>query len=486
MMLTVTVRFLHETIRAGSPDDTVMAGGEPEGEWPPSPARLFSALVAADGTRDRCRVTDGSELAELESLGAPRILADKNINTTTLRSRFVVKDATSKGLVQNYPGRTSSEVRPGAKLSPETPLVAYVWDADVDNETVVALRKRAARVGYLGCADSPVQVAISTRALPEELTEWRPGAPSGVALPVPYPGFMEALDHAFDEWSAGKASRRSWIPTRRERYAPAARIDESETASPTTIWLELDHRVAGRRALLLTETLRAAVLDHYDRLSDDAGPSGTRAPWQLHGHAVPDDITRPYQIARYLPLCNVGHVHSDGAVHGAAIWLPPGTPPDVIERVRAVTYRLGKEELVGAGLRVRVAIRDAASSRKWSTQPERWSRPATRWFSATPVVAQRGRRGGPRFEDVCKWFEDAGYPRPSEVNISPTPTATGVVKLAPWEVHRNGKNRYPYYWLDVTFGREIEGPICIGRNRSFGMGLLAPVIGESGRQDQQR
>jgi CRISPR-associated protein Csb2 len=46
-MLAITVTLLHGTIRAGSPDDTILAGGEPTGEWPPSPARLFSALVAA-------------------------------------------------------------------------------------------------------------------------------------------------------------------------------------------------------------------------------------------------------------------------------------------------------------------------------------------------------------------------------------------------------------------------------------------------------
>ena len=61
-MLTVTVRLLHGTIRAGTPDDTVLAGGDPVGEWPPSPARLYSALVAADRTGPRCTGTTGEEL----------------------------------------------------------------------------------------------------------------------------------------------------------------------------------------------------------------------------------------------------------------------------------------------------------------------------------------------------------------------------------------------------------------------------------------
>ena len=66
-MLAVSVEFLHGTFR-GDPDGTANTGRLTRGEWPPAPFRLFAALVAADGTRERCTVTDGAELEWFERL----------------------------------------------------------------------------------------------------------------------------------------------------------------------------------------------------------------------------------------------------------------------------------------------------------------------------------------------------------------------------------------------------------------------------------
>ena len=162
-MLTVTVELLHGTIRAGSPDDTVMAGGA-EGEWPPSPARLFSALVAGDGTRDRCEVTTGDGFRWLEAQAPPVIHASpsEDVLTSASRPRFVVVDSTNDGAVQDYPARTSREVRPGPRQAPRDTTISYVWpDAAPPPDAVAGLEARAARVGYLGCADSPVRVVVS-------------------------------------------------------------------------------------------------------------------------------------------------------------------------------------------------------------------------------------------------------------------------------------------------------------------------------------
>lgn len=74
-MLVVSVELLHGTFR-GDPDGTANTGGLSRGEWPPSPSRLFAALVAADGTGERCRVTDGSELRWFVRLPPPVIHAD--------------------------------------------------------------------------------------------------------------------------------------------------------------------------------------------------------------------------------------------------------------------------------------------------------------------------------------------------------------------------------------------------------------------------
>lgn len=496
-MLTISVRLLHGTIRAGSPDDTVMAGGEPSGEWPPSPARLFSALVAADGSGERCRVTDGSELRVLEGLGPPTIHADRyeNVLRTALLPRYVVKPGHAKpenklpnadarvhdryGLkvVHGYPDRQSETYRPGVSAAPRHPRIEYVWQDDVAREIVDALAIRAARVGYFGCSDSPATVTASTEPPVGDLPAWTPGE-TGVALPIPFPGFLDALDAAYDAWCGGQPVKRSWVPTRRARYAATRGLRAAD--QPISIWLSFDRSQPARRALLVAETLRAAVIKGTDAAVGEAnGARGSRAPWILHGHDIPESVQRPYQLARFLPLMNVGYARSTGAIHGAAIWLPSGTEPETVEAVRAAVFSSARD-LRAAGLRVTATPR-LAQAGAWSTDPKRWAGPSTRWFSATPAVAERGRRKGPSADDVREWFVNAGHPVPDRVKISAVPTRPGVPYLHPSEVHREGKSRHPYVWLEIGFNEPVTGPLCVGRSRSFGMGLLAPLYAPPAR-----
>ena len=169
-MLSISVELLHGTFR-GDPDGTANTGGLSRGEWPPSPARLFAALVAADGTGEACRVTDGAELEWLERLPPPVIHADPNPVHQPLQPRFVVRHggAPAKGTHHEYVGRSGALSRAGVRVAPRPPPphVVYQWDVVPPPDTTLdALRRRAARVGYLGSADSPVRVRVTAGMLP--------------------------------------------------------------------------------------------------------------------------------------------------------------------------------------------------------------------------------------------------------------------------------------------------------------------------------
>ena len=133
-MLTICVEFLHGTFRA-DPDGTANTGRLTRGEWPPSPARLFAAFVAADGTRQNCRVTEGEELAWFEQLPPPAIHADSRHCHQKLRVRYVVKQhprGTSK-THQEYVARSGAPVWAGVRVVPRDPRVVYRWDAQTPN-----------------------------------------------------------------------------------------------------------------------------------------------------------------------------------------------------------------------------------------------------------------------------------------------------------------------------------------------------------------
>ncbi len=126
-MPAISVELLHGTFR-GDPDGTANTGRLTRSEWPPSPARLFAAFVASDGTREKCRVADGAELAWFERLPPPVIYADAWPRHQELTPRYVVKHQSGFQKVkkdghvqlrvhQEYIGREGTLVRAGVRVS---------------------------------------------------------------------------------------------------------------------------------------------------------------------------------------------------------------------------------------------------------------------------------------------------------------------------------------------------------------------------------
>ncbi len=473
-MLAIRVQFLHGVLRAGSADDVAMTGLDDPGEWPPSPARLFSALVAGGGTSDRCAIGDGSELEVLERADPPQIIADADADVlrSPLRPRFVVVDdcyvegkTRQTQAVHEYLARTSAAVRPGTRMAPKRAEVAYVWrDLDLSPEQFDSIILRAARVGYLGCSDSPVRLTVSTDTCPDDAgRRWMAEDSGAHTMPVPYPGFTSALDNAFAQWLTGPV-RRAWIQTPRARYAAPGDGLARPAISPTVLWFLLGRSVSMRFALALTETLRAATLDLYARFADEDVPA------VLHGHGFADSGRNH---AQFLALPDVGLPNSSGRIHGVAVWLPTDTPPEASTKLRLALAHL--DTLVRPGW-FDVAVHPHGGQRRpWAGSPSRWAGPARRWVAALPVVHERWTSSGPGREEFERWFHHAGFEcRVLACQNSAAPLLHGSARLRPEQVHRQGRSQHPYSFIEVLLDREIQGPVAIGRGRQFGMGLMAP------------
>ena len=483
-MLTISVELLHGTIRAGSPDDTVLAGRDPIGEWPPSPARLFSAFVAAAGTRSRCMVTSGDELEWFEALEPPIIVASgpEDVLSSPLNSRYVVMNKGADGAVQEYPARIAKEIRPGVRQAPKDPSITYVWPNAVPSaDHLGALSRRAGRIGYLGCADSPVRVTVTEAPSLPDAFVWRPDHSGSHTLPVPFPGFLDALDRAYDAWCAGQPVRRSWVLTRRARYRSPSSLDSPVVASTRQmIWLRFERAISGRHLLTMTETLRAAVLDHVQRLAPEVA-----LPAVLHGHRPPGE--RGSQ-ADFLGLLDVGHARATGRLMGAAISLPADADPALVQLVRTAVARLASAELVGpvgrpeetASFHLEVGLY-GGERRPWAAVPERWMGPSKAWLSATPVVHERWSKRGPQLEEVARWCIHAGIPEAAKlvkVRLSRHPIVAGGMDLPATRVFRAKQDRRPYSHMALLFDRLVEGPIVVGRSRQYGFGLFVPAPSE--------
>ena len=359
-MLAISVELLHGTFR-GDPDGTANTGRLSRGEWPPSPARLFAALVAADGTRQACRVTDGAELAWFERLPPPAIHADGRPCHQLLEPRYVVrhKGSAEKGTHQEYIGRLGAVSRAGVRVAPRAPRVVYSWNVESPPEEILdALQRRAARVGYLGASDSPVRVRVTTRPPVTSIDTFAPDRRGELVLDVPAPGRLQVLDRMYDEWCARGASvSRLQFPALQQGVpycspgsaAPAHRGD-------VAAWLRLGEPVSGRRLSTVTALFKEAVLSQHQRIFGEP-------PAMLHGHGF---SASGYEIARYLALPDVGYRWSRGRIHGLALWLPPDSDLAVSQRARDAAFAIRR--LTGRGVDVSVAPRDG-EARPLATHP---------------------------------------------------------------------------------------------------------------------
>lgn len=473
-MLAITVELLHGTYRA-DPDGLAHTGGLDRGEWPPAPLRLLAALVAADGTRDLCRFTDGSELAFLEACDPPQIYASEPRRTEhqILQARYVVRHKPAGGPERNthqeYPGRVGVQLRPGVRVAPASPTVAYVWDVEPPAGTVEALAARAARVGYLGTADSPVRVSVSTERPADLGAPYVPDSEGNLHVGVPQVGVIAAMDAHFDRWvEQGASVHRSQSPGLRRLATYRAPGEPAETVrpEPSVLWVRLERAVSGRRIGAVTEAFKAAVLDRYQR--DNGEP-----PRVLHGHGFEQN---GYDLARFLALPDVANPHSRGRIHGLALWLPPGTDAAVEERCRDSLR--GLTVLVGSGFRVGCGAW-AGESRPWAANPARWQGRARRWVTAFPALYER-RVPELTLAEVGRWCVHAGLPQPVTFRSERVPLVPGAVDLHPREVNRPGLPARRYSHLELRFAEAVRGPIAVGAGRQRGLGLLVPLPGGEG------
>ena len=295
MTLVISVEFLHGTFR-GDPDGTANTGRLDRGEWPPSPARLFAALIAAGGIGDSCRFSDGSELELLEQLPPPTIVADPEPAHQRLLPRFVVRHGgpPARGSHHEYLGRAGTVNRSGVRVAPRRPQVDFVWDDAAPSAAVfTALRARAARIGYLGASDSPVRIRIAVSADPvlRAKPAFVPDQTGDVFVNVIQSGDLAHWGRFHDQWTRHGASvSRSQFPALRHpaRYrSPLA--PESEDRGSVVAWLRIDPAVSGRRIAILTALFKRAVLRRYQ---DQFG----EPPAVLHGHGFKETWLRNCKV----------------------------------------------------------------------------------------------------------------------------------------------------------------------------------------------
>ncbi len=444
-------------------------------EWPPHPARVFSALLAgARGEADR------AALRWLEQQPPPVVVAAGQVESARRAAYVVTNKLSEKGGSQFHPGRTNG-LRVRSRAVPAEPTATMIWAGPADESHIRRLDDMARRIPYLGRSTGIALAAAAVRADDGLVGGRQSGVEvfepcdlldGEVSLRVPYPGFVAELDAQFE------VDRPAWEVARYRSYRrrPALSEDTDEgvgTAdrvvpsvySDVVVFQFSGLRPQPQLAMAMTEALRSAVL----RAANGAAPTA------LHGHGADG---RPH--VAFLALPDVGHSHADGHLLGLAVAVPDLSVQERAAVLRAVLGlrrpdRNGLVELAVPRLGTVDLIYQPGLVRPWGASPQRWRRGSRRWVSATPVVLDRYPRHPEQVvAEVRRCMGTVGLPEAVDVRVSREPLLPGAARLRPLDLPKQVRGRL-FQHVAVTFDRRVSGPVLVGAGRYLGAGLFAPV-----------
>ena len=493
-------------------------------EWPPHPARLFSALVAEWGPAPEPDDAERDVLQQIERWGAPSIVAsdaferspvihyvpvnDANVTGEALWRR--VRQAEEAAHVLGDAGATEKQRTSAAKrlaaardvsdltgvgartgsstlpqdrgkqartfpsVTPIEPIVTYVWPAaNLDDRQVTVFDGLLERVSRLGHSSSLVSCRVVADPPPPN---WIPDADGKLAIRGVEPGQLLALRGLFEQHRGSKPRS---LPSTTIRYSVPGKVEAPAPVAETagewyTLEFEDGRRLPASRVVQITAALRGALMANADTVSV-----------VLHGHERDGSPTRLPHVS-CLALPDVAHRHASGRVLGIAVMLPRDADRSQRREVlRAVgTWIHGGGAgglLLQGGQRVQVGLVDEPSL--VALQRQTWSALAREWVSATPIAlpwhAPKSNRGAREWELAESWISDScrhiGLPEPASVELTVAPLLQGALPANRYPAFRQGGIARRLVHARVVFADPIAGPIVLGSGRYFGLGLMRPV-----------
>ncbi len=505
-MLAIEVELLTNRYAATAHNDRGRA------EWPPHPARFFSALVAALHEHDPVDAGEREALLWLEGQPPPSLDVDINVTEDVGRRSVLdvyvpVNDVVMsfkkvKGVEKLNASDPLSTGIPRTKQARSFPIVvpnrscfAFIWSNDPPGTLRSALDELCKRVTRLGHSSSLVRCAIVDRPITPTLV---PDENGDLVLRTVGPNQLARLEAEFVRHQGIENRVLPAIPKRYGRLKSTPREPIAVEGIFSNDWVVFE-RVGGARPLSsrgtdLSRALRDALFEQH----------GSKVlPASLSGHRQDGSATDQPHVA-FVALPFVGHEHADASVQGCAIVIPRGlVGPDreallrlvaAWERDRAIDAD-GTMELAGAGLPA-VCFKRVELPAKSTLRPATWCKPAHRFVTATPIALDRN-PGNLRSNQhgtahkasieaqryVADACERVGLLRPISVEVSLAPLLPGtqpVHAFLPWP-GRPGRTARMRVHADITFAEKVAGPVLLGAGRFFGLGLCLPISEEGSR-----
>ena len=446
-------------------------------EWPPSPLRLYQAMIAGYAVTRRGDPSLEAAMRHLEGLGAPTIFAPEAEERSPTAS--AVPDNDGDLALELFAGGQHEKAREKARKTVSVRVrkprsfdgeVTYEWDiATGTAEHFAALRTIATSVSAVGHGiDAAVaRATLAENAAPAKGTRYTPSPEAWLKLNVPYPGAFDALEERFRRFrNRVGAGRVGGVPEPAHRQMGYA----CELALPPVRCegFLLRDMSGGPLAFEGTRAMEVAAMVRHE-VGGAARRAGLTeaAVSELMGHGGAGRI-------RIHPLPNVGHRHADGRIRRVMLTAPQSVDEgdwlDVVARLTgAELVPLGFREPIGALAPIRGADPILA----------RYCGQAEFWTTATPVVlpGRDGRRGRPRPQRaVRRLLRHAGIAEAMATRVTMEPAALLPGSAAPRSYRRpRHLAEYPCVHMSIHWSASMVGPIALGAGAGYGLGLFLPA-----------
>ncbi|MCC6649365.1 MAG: type I-U CRISPR-associated protein Cas5/Cas6 [Polyangiaceae bacterium] len=444
-MLAIEVTFLTGRYVATSYSDRRRA------EWPPHPARLFSALAATHLADEAPAPTERAALEWLQALDAPELavsdaserdtvtvfvpvndgyvlknfdgqsgklegaraaaaLGDKKAGREVARlEKKLLDDIAKEVAMPPNPGKDGPaaafallpdsrirQPRTFPSVTPHEPRATFMWpDAQPTDEQRTNLDALLARLVRLGHSSS----LVSARLLEKPPAATLVPAAVGERLRTTGRAQLAALEAAF---ALHRETEPRVMPARFQSYARST--DHRATELPISCFSE-DWLVLRRADGVALPMIAGPGIARAVRAALMSG-GGDGIPEILSGHRVDRTPSERDHLA-VVPLPFVGHEHADGGLLGVALVLPRGATADeraavyravVRWEARAREHARNQDVVEDAPPLVQLLLgqegvwwleRVEGLDKRATLQARTWCGPATTWASVTPVALDR-------------------------------------------------------------------------------------------------
>lgn len=464
--LKITVRWLGEPPTAGYHG----------AEWPPSPVRLFRALLAGaqrpGGSGERGR----EALQRLSECSAPAIEAAEASRMEPVKTAVPnndsdrIAEAYRKGQAKlarmRWAALRTMRQREGW-LVPSA--VHYRWSMNEADPDPDAFDRLADDLTLLG---QGTDLAVATAewydtAPPPVMPTWRPGDDGPVLLPV---ADGDELRRLAENYQAQRTRIRPDGVRGLREPAPSMAAYHDPMGPPPYRWQAFRLRTPdgsepwskdGRDSVRLAGMVRHAVQD-----AATAAGLDHETVTALMGHGGEGRLYT-------LPVPNTGHRYADGRVRRVILAAPPAVSDHAWDAIR---HRLVDAELIAEGTTQPEAILTPIVDSREDRLLWRFTGASRSWVTSLPALltGPHHRRGKPRpVKAVRRLLEHAGIPFElvEHVELESAASVAGAGRARDYFVP-NHLNDKPRAWIRLVFHRPVHGPLVLGAGAGYGLGLL--------------